>query len=276
MKTTYTSYGGARVVNTREKKHHVTKKKPSVSIKVLERKEKKKQQKQLKKSEMVKKLEFLKHTEEDLIEVAVEEHKQFEEWNVMMHRCFNEIYYYGLVNDYYVLVMKYCNLSLVNFVKQYESNIKIIENLFFQCIELMREFHEHMVIHCDIKPDNIMISENKLYFIDFGLSQFYIEQDNIQSERNTQINGTPRYISPFIHQGLNYTPKDDIISLCYVFYELYKPLPWNSSGFVNDIQHEKNKEICLRWRVAIHHISKHLTTSTSNICLKVPQEEEKK
>jgi len=157
-----------------------------------------------------------------------------------------EIYYYGLVNDYYVLVMKYCNLSLVNFVKQYESNIKIIENLFFQCIELMREFHEHMVIHCDIKPDNIMISENKLYFIDFGLSQFYIEEDNIQTERNTQINGTPRYVSPFIHQGFNYTPRDDIISLCYVFYELYKPLPWNSSGFVNNIQHEKNKELCLR------------------------------
>ena len=157
-----------------------------------------------------------------------------------------EIYYYGLVNDYYVLVMKYCNLSLINFVKQYETNIKIIENLFFQCIELMHEFHEHMVIHCDIKPDNIMISENKLYFIDFGLSQFYIEEDNIQTERNTQINGTPRYVSPFIHQGFNYTPKDDIISLCYVFYELYKPLPWNSSGFVNDIQHEKNKEICLR------------------------------
>ena len=33
-----------------------------------------------------------------------------------------EIYYYGLVNDYYVLVMKYCNLSLVNFVKQYQSH----------------------------------------------------------------------------------------------------------------------------------------------------------
>jgi len=99
MKTTYTSYGGARVVNTREKKHHITKKKPSVSIKVLERKEKKKQQKQLKKSEMVKKLEFFNHKEEDLIEVAAEEHKQFEEWTEMMHRCGNEIYYYGLACD---------------------------------------------------------------------------------------------------------------------------------------------------------------------------------
>ena len=156
-----------------------------------------------------------------------------------------EIYYYGLINDYYAVVMKYCELSLTTFAKTYENSPKIIENLFIQCIELMREFHEHMVIHCDIKPDNIMVSDNKLYFIDFGLSQFYIEEEDIQTERKTQITGTPRYVSPFIHQGYNYTPKDDIISLCYVFYELYNPLPWNSNGFVNNIQHEKNKEMCL-------------------------------
>ena len=156
-----------------------------------------------------------------------------------------DIYYYGLIQHYYVIVMKHCDISLPEFIKKYENNVNIIENLFFQCIELMREFHEHMVIHCDIKPDNIMISDNKLYFIDFGLSQFYIENNNIDTQRKTQINGTPRYVSPFIHQGYPYTPKDDIISLCYVFYESYTPLPWDSSGFINDIQHEKNKELCL-------------------------------
>ena len=80
-----------------------------------------------------------------------------------------EIYYYGLINDYYAVVMKYCELSLTTFAKTYENSPKIIENLFIQCIELMREFHEHMVIHCDIKPDNIMVSDNKLYFIDFTI-----------------------------------------------------------------------------------------------------------
>lgn len=156
-----------------------------------------------------------------------------------------EIYYYGMIEHYYIVVMKYCDSELREFVANYDNNMKILENLFFQCIELIREFHENMVIHCDIKPDNIMVSENKLYFIDFGLSQFYIKEDTQQIKRNTQISGTPRYASPFIHQGYKYSPKDDIISLCYVFYELYCPLPWDSSDFVNDIQHEKNKELCL-------------------------------
>ena len=136
-------------------------------------------------------------------------------------------------------------VGLDNYLQMYDNNVNIMENMFIQCIELLREFHENMVIHCDIKPDNIMVSDNRLYIIDFGLSQFYIEDDDKDTERKTQINGTPRYVSPFIHQGFNYLPKDDIISLCYVFYELYTPLPWDSRGFVNDIQHEKNKELCL-------------------------------
>ncbi len=156
-----------------------------------------------------------------------------------------DIYYYGLIDKYYIVVMKYCELTLSEFVVNYDNNVNIMENMFIQCIELLREFHENMVIHCDIKPDNIMVSDNRLYIIDFGLSQFYIEDDDKDTERKTQINGTPRYVSPFIHQGFNYLPKDDIISLCYVFYELYTPLPWDSRGFVNDIQHEKNKELCL-------------------------------
>tara|TARA_B110000285_G_scaffold231086_1_gene298940 strand:+ start:2392 stop:3183 length:792 start_codon:yes stop_codon:yes gene_type:complete len=156
-----------------------------------------------------------------------------------------DIYYYGLIDKYYIVVMKYCELTLSEFVVNYDNNVNIMENMFIQCIELLHEFHENMVIHCDIKPDNIMVSDNRLYIIDFGLSQFYIEDDDKATDRKTQINGTPRYVSPFIHQGFDYLPKDDIISLCYVFYELYTPLPWDSRGFVNDIQHEKNKELCL-------------------------------
>jgi serine/threonine protein kinase len=158
-----------------------------------------------------------------------------------------DIYYYGLLENYYIVVMKYCELSLNDFVKMYDYNLKIMKNLFFQCVELLQEMHENMVVHCDIKPDNIMISENRLYFIDFGLSQFYVNEDGVvPTTRHTQITGTPRYVSPFIHQGYSYSPRDDIISLCYVFYELQRSLPWDSNGFVNDIQHEKNKDMCIR------------------------------
>ena len=47
----------------------------------------------------------------------------------------------------------------------------------------MERFHDEGYIHCDIKPDNIMIGDymkdqklmNKLYLIDFGISQKYVD-----------------------------------------------------------------------------------------------------
>jgi serine/threonine protein kinase len=47
-----------------------------------------------------------------------------------------------------------------------------------QLVDLMERFHDQGYIHCDIKPDNIMIGDymrdqklmNKLYLIDFGIS----------------------------------------------------------------------------------------------------------
>jgi serine/threonine protein kinase len=47
-----------------------------------------------------------------------------------------------------------------------------------QLIDLLEKFHDQGFIHCDLKPDNIMIGNyvndpstmNLLYLIDFGIS----------------------------------------------------------------------------------------------------------
>lgn len=50
-------------------------------------------------------------------------------------------------------------------------------------IELLQKFHKKGYIHCDIKPDNIMIGDferdpnlkKKIYLIDFGISHKYMD-----------------------------------------------------------------------------------------------------
>jgi casein kinase 1 len=52
-----------------------------------------------------------------------------------------------------------------------------------QLVDLLQKLHDVGYIHCDLKPDNIMIGDftkdeklmNKLYLIDFGISQSYLE-----------------------------------------------------------------------------------------------------
>jgi serine/threonine protein kinase len=53
-------------------------------------------------------------------------------------------------------------------------------------VDLLERFHDQGYIHCDIKPDNIMIGDymrdqtlmNKLYLIDFGISSRFLDENN--------------------------------------------------------------------------------------------------
>ena len=77
--------------------------------------------------------------------------------------------------------------------------------------------HSHGVIHRDVKPANIMVSETgEVKITDFGVSystnQGQITQDGM-------VVGTAQYISPEQAQGLQATPQSDIYSLGVVAYE---------------------------------------------------------
>lgn len=77
--------------------------------------------------------------------------------------------------------------------------------------------HSHGVIHRDVKPANIMVSDTgEVKITDFGVSystnQGQITQDGM-------VVGTAQYISPEQAQGLTATPQSDIYSLGVVAYE---------------------------------------------------------
>ncbi|TPF92804.1 serine/threonine protein kinase [Bifidobacterium sp. UTBIF-68] len=77
--------------------------------------------------------------------------------------------------------------------------------------------HSHGVIHRDVKPANIMVSDTgEVKITDFGVSystgQGQITQDGM-------VVGTAQYISPEQAQGKQATPQSDIYSLGVVAYE---------------------------------------------------------
>lgn len=77
--------------------------------------------------------------------------------------------------------------------------------------------HSHGVIHRDVKPANIMVSDNgEVKITDFGVSY---STNQVQITQDGMVVGTAQYISPEQAQGLTATPQSDIYSLGVVAYE---------------------------------------------------------
>lgn len=78
---------------------------------------------------------------------------------------------------------------------------------------------QHKIIHCDIKPDNILLHENSSVKIsDFGLSKLLDHQRN--SKLLTTMRGTRGYIAPEWLTSSGITDKSDVYSFGMVLLEI--------------------------------------------------------
>ena len=93
--------------------------------------------------------------------------------------------------------------------------------------------HSLDIVHCDLKPGNIMISDvGPAKVMDFGVAQKLVKE---KKEENYSVAGTPAYMSPEQQKG--YTSKQsDIFSLGVCLYEaLVGVVPWGVKGYnLND------------------------------------------
>lgn len=96
--------------------------------------------------------------------------------------------------------------------------------------------HQQKVIHCDVKPENILIDRNGLvYLTDFGIALHRGGESNTLG-----IAGTPTYMAPEQINGFGISPQTDIYALGVVLYELFtlvKPFKGNTGsgqGTTND------------------------------------------
>ncbi|KAG6626026.1 G-type lectin S-receptor-like serine/threonine-protein kinase LECRK3 [Carya illinoinensis] len=77
---------------------------------------------------------------------------------------------------------------------------------------------ENQIIHCDIKPENILMDEQKCTKIaDFGLAKLLMPN---QTRTYTGIRGTRGYVAPEWHRNLPITLKADVYSFGIVLLEI--------------------------------------------------------
>ena len=80
--------------------------------------------------------------------------------------------------------------------------------------------HQQGIIHCDIKPQNMLVSdEGTLKITDFGISRAL--ETISRTEKHSEIWGSPFYISPEQAGGKPPSPASDVYSLGVVLYEVF-------------------------------------------------------
>jgi serine/threonine protein kinase len=138
----------------------------------------------------------------------------------------------GMTNDGQpYLVMDYVDgIRLDSYCDGLKLTIGQRLELFQKVCSAVGYAHRSLVIHRDLKPGNILVTEDgEPKLLDFGIAK--VVRANRPLEGQTATVGlffTPLYACPEILQGLNTTVSSDIYSLGVVLYELLAGrVPWD-------------------------------------------------
>ncbi len=113
-----------------------------------------------------------------------------------------------------------------------------------QCAEALVSAHTHSIVHCDIKPENIMLtSAGQVKILDFGVAKHLPRSDQSSTvDRAGTFAGTPAYMSPEVLLERAPDGRADIFSLGVVFYEvLTGQHPFLAGSFVATTDRIRNE-----------------------------------
>jgi serine/threonine protein kinase len=83
--------------------------------------------------------------------------------------------------------------------------------------------HAAGIVHGDIKPNNIMLDGDgldvRLYITDFGLARAYTRETSLSG--NEVAGGTPEYMAPELHRGLEPSQASDLFALGVVLHQVF-------------------------------------------------------
>jgi serine/threonine-protein kinase len=93
-----------------------------------------------------------------------------------------------------------------------------------QLLSALCALSAHGIVHCDIKPANLMLcdvlgGEQVLKLVDFGSARVLHPGQDLQSRRRGRLTGTPHYMSPEHLTGAPLTVQTDLYAAGVLLYE---------------------------------------------------------
>ena len=174
--------------------------------------------------------------------------------SILSHPVICKVFDVGTHNEEPYMVMEYLEgASIRQLLRERSFSPTEILQLAIEITDALDFAHEHQIIHRDIKPGNIFLSDrNHPKLLDFGLAKISAElfgSSNIDADTPTTTHavdhatgsavtmGTVLYMSPEQARGETLDPRTDLFSLGAVMYEMAtnaKPFPGETSALVFD------------------------------------------
>jgi eukaryotic-like serine/threonine-protein kinase len=134
------------------------------------------------------------------------------------------------------LVMEYFEgISIKEYCEKKSLSTQERLKLFLKAAKAVQHAHRQLVVHCDIKPSNILVSgDGDLKLVDFGISRLLGDDGDNDPEYRTRTTHrwrTPEYAAPEQVTGERATIAVDIYQLGILLYEILTgQLPFHRSG----------------------------------------------
>lgn len=152
----------------------------------------------------------------------------------LLHHNIVEVYDVDESDQQQYIVMEYVKgTDLKTFIQQNAPlSLELTVSIMSQILSAIEIAHKNHIVHRDIKPQNILITDkNEVKITDFGIA--IALSDTSITQTNTLL-GSVHYLSPEQARGSSATTKSDIYALGVVLYELITgKVPFNGESAVS-------------------------------------------
>ena len=121
-------------------------------------------------------------------------------------------------NNQYIVMEYVDGVTLKEYMQEHKLSLNAVLEIGVRLADALQHAHSHNIIHCDIKPQNILIDKNMNPKIaDFGIAKMVTNQTMVYSK---SVIGSVHYIAPEQASGGKITACSDVYSLGIVIFEM--------------------------------------------------------